>query len=83
MKKLPMVLMDAVHGCESHNRQFFIEKGAALTGRSPKALSNIALRLLRDREKCTQMAGNLGNFSKVNTADDLLLHIVTTCKEQG
>ena len=43
---LPMVLIDAVAGCEEHNLAFFLNSGTAVTADSPGAIANTALELL-------------------------------------
>lgn len=37
-KKLPMVFLNAVAGCESYNLHFFLERGVAQTADSPHIL---------------------------------------------
>lgn len=47
-KRLPMVFVNAVAGCESHNMNYFIHRGAAVTAGTPEALAAESLRLLAD-----------------------------------
>lgn len=55
VKALPMVCIDAVAGCEEHNRNFFLRMGAAKTGRNVQQLRNLCLRLLTDRRQLAEM----------------------------
>ncbi len=54
-KGLPMVLIDAVPGCETKNMDFFLQNGFALTGDTTEALADAVLSLLADKEKCEKM----------------------------
>lgn len=55
IKHLPMVLIDAVAGCEDYNLSFFVQLGGALTGDTPEALSQICIDLMRSKDRLTQM----------------------------
>lgn len=63
-KKLPMVLINAVAGCETHNLRFFVEKGAAATADTPEELATLTLLLLSDSEKLDRMSAS---FHSTNT----------------
>ena len=45
-KKLPMVFVDAVAGCEQYNMDFFIKMGAAITAKPLRRLAARSIRLL-------------------------------------
>ena len=47
-KRLPMVLLEAVEGCESHNLAFALKLGAARTAEDPKGLAALCAALLED-----------------------------------
>ena len=64
VKRLPMVLIDAVSGCESGNLEFFLEKGAAKTANTPEALAALCVDLLKDKPRLSQMAENYGDLSR-------------------
>ena len=53
---LPMVLIDAVAGCEEHNLDFFLGLGAAETADTPEALAATALTLLERPERLAAMS---------------------------
>lgn len=46
IKALPMVLVDAVSGCERYNRDYFLKAGLAVTAESPAKLSELCAELL-------------------------------------
>lgn len=54
-KGLPMVLVDAVGGCEESNLKFFLDKGTAISDSSPGELANACIRLLSDTEALEAM----------------------------
>ena len=53
---LPMVLIDAVAGCEEHNLDFFLGLGAAETADTPEKLAAMALTLLASPERLDAMS---------------------------
>ena len=56
VKQLPMVLIDAVAGCESGNLRFFLDKGAARTAGSAEELAKLCTRLLQNKAELSKMA---------------------------
>ncbi|MBQ2863536.1 MAG: glycosyltransferase [Clostridia bacterium] len=61
---LPMVLIDAVAGCETYNMNFFVGGGYALTSDTPDGLVRTTLDLLSDSERLSGMREKLlSNFS--------------------
>lgn len=69
VKGLPMVLIDAVAGCESGNLQFFVEKGAAKTAETPQSIAKLCLELMHDQKQLVQMANAFGSLSQRNGAE--------------
>jgi len=61
-KKLPMVFVNAVAGCETHNLRFFVEQGAAATADSPEELAALALSLLSNTEQLRKMSAAFRNL---------------------
>ena len=55
-KALPMVLIDAVAGCEAYNMRYFIDRGGAVTADTPEELAALCLRLLDDRDRLEAMS---------------------------
>ena len=55
IKGVPLVLADAVGGCESRNLEFFVEHGAAVTAKTEE-LGRLCVSLLEDRRKLDAMA---------------------------
>ena len=54
-KALPMVLIDAVAGCESYNLRHFTEMGGAVTAPSVEDLTALCLELLKDPQRRWKM----------------------------
>ena len=52
---LPMVLIDAVAGCEEHNLDYFLRAGMAVTGDTPVKIADLALHLAHDEKKLSAM----------------------------
>ena len=76
-KKLPMVLIPAVAGCEDYNSAFYQRLGGAVSGRGVRALSGCCLSLLADAERCGRLSGALAEEGMQNAA----LCIYTTLKD--
>lgn len=68
VKQLPMVLIDAVAGCEAHNLRYFTAIGGAKTQRSPQELTNLCLELLKSEPRRKQMSDALYATSSQNAA---------------
>ena len=60
-KGLPMVFVDAVAGCESHNLRFFTESGAAVTADGASALAETCIALLNDPARLEEMSAAIVN----------------------
>ena len=51
VKALPMVLVDAVSGCERYNRDYYVKAGLAVTADSPAKLAGLCVELLGDSRR--------------------------------
>ena len=51
VKCLPMVMVDAVAGCEAHNRRYFLNTGLGVTADSPRALADVCAELMSNPER--------------------------------
>ena len=67
-KRLPMVLIDAVAGCEAYNRNYFVSLGGAVTADEPEELAQLAIRLMQNRGERDAMAKALDTVIPVNAA---------------
>lgn len=54
-KRLPMVFVDAVAGCEEYNLRFFLERDMAMTADTPEKLAEACLYLLDHADAREQM----------------------------
>ena len=66
---LPMVLIDAVAGCEEHNLSYFTALGGAVTADEPAELAEAALRLLRDENARREMSRALKQSGDITPAE--------------
>ena len=71
-KGLPMVLIDAVEGCESHNMRYCLEQGAARTADGAEAIADLCLALIEDDGVLSSMAQACQNTSRLPGADRIL-----------
>jgi len=51
MKRLPLVYVDAVPGCETRNLEFIVSRGYAVTAESPEALAALCVDILGNEER--------------------------------
>ena len=68
LKQLPMVFIDAVAGCETSNRAYYLNAGGAKTAGDPQGLAKVCLDLLASQEKRDEMSAALGRLPKDNAA---------------
>lgn len=68
MKNLPMVLIDAVAGCEEYNKIYFIRRRAAKTGQTVRDITDVCLDLLNKPRKLEKIRQNLAAVNKRNAA---------------
>ena len=78
VKPLPMVLLQAVAGCEIYNRDFFLSPGGAVTAEKPDELVQVCLDLLENDDKRQAMVQKLealalGNGSRL-IYEDIAAH---------
>jgi len=67
-KKLPMVLIDAVAGCEAYNRKYFVSLGGAVTADAPEELAQLSILLMKNQDKRYAMENALNTAIPVNAA---------------
>lgn len=68
-KHLPMVLINAVGGCEAKNFERFLQRGYALGSKEPETVLEQTLALAQDPERLVQMRRNLAaDFSRNSAA---------------
>lgn len=74
--ELPMVLIDAVAGCETHNLNFFLRNGMAVTANTPKAIADTTIKTLnapvllskmraamRSQTECTEPIKSMNGYT--------------------
>jgi processive 1,2-diacylglycerol beta-glucosyltransferase len=66
VKTLPMVLIDAVAGCEKPNMEYFVKNGYAITGNDPIETAESCMQLLSDDQSRREMAYALEHLANIN-----------------
>lgn len=69
VKNLPMVLIDAVAGCEEYNRLFYIRNGGAKTAANIRELVCLTVDLLNQKKTVCRMRKRLEELPKGNAAE--------------
>jgi len=67
-KALPMVLIDAVAGCESYNLRYFTAMGGAVTASGVRKLTDLCVELMKDPERRADMASALRSYRFADSA---------------
>ena len=70
-KAMPMVLIDAVAGCESYNLRHFTEMGGAVTAPSVEELTELCVELLKDPQRRGKMETALLSHRYTDSADSI------------
>ncbi len=82
-KKLPMVLIQAVAGCEEYNRDFFLATGGAVTAKDTDGLAELCRKLLTDDERLKTMSNKLADLSRFNGAKRIYSDIAAHFAAKG
>ena len=69
VKALPMVLVNAVSGCEEYNLRYFVKSGLAGTAAQPEELAGLCLRLLSDPHRLEAMGAAGKKLPRKNSAE--------------
>lgn len=68
-KGLPMVLVNAVSGCEEYNLRYFVQTGLAQTAAEPEELADLCVRLLSDPARLEAMGAAGRQIPRKNAAE--------------
>lgn len=71
-KALPMVLIDAVAGCESYNLRHFTAMGGAVTASSVDELADLCVELMKDSKRRLEMESALLSHRYTDSAQCIL-----------
>lgn len=83
VKGLPMVFVNAVAGCETHNMRFFLERGGAVTAEKPSDLAELCAQLLRNDAKRRQMSAALKTCICGDAAKQICSYLHTEFERTG
>lgn len=70
-KRLPMVLVNAVAGCEDDNLRYFTALGAAVTAKTPEDLAALCLSLLRNPQAFQEMAARYAPIARPHAGEEI------------
>lgn len=81
-KGLPMVLINAVAGCEQYNLQYCLERGMARTADTPEQLSAMCAELLSDTEALACMRVQIERYAHADAADRMFEHLSRAAQDK-
>jgi len=73
IKQLPMIIVDAIGGCEEYNLRYFQNNGGALTSKNAKDITKHCRQLIENGLIRTAMSKRLERLSKGDPAETILL----------
>ncbi len=76
VKKLPMVLLPSVGGCENYNVQFFKVNSAALSSKKHSEIAEHCIRLLKSEELRDKLINNLSKLH-IDNATNIIFDTLT------
>ncbi len=68
VKQVPMVLVDAVAGCETHNMHYFVCRGCAVAARDPHELCALCVSLMGNEDARRRMTAAFDSVNRQNGA---------------
>ena len=77
MKRLPLVYIDAVPGCETHNRAFLTAHGCAFTADTPHELAAMVSTLIQDPIRLERLRSTMCREFPTPAAEILYHHLKT------
>ncbi len=72
---IPMVLIDAVAGCEKNNLRHFVKLGAAITGDSVQEVAQACINLMNNPSELNKMKRSLKTASPYSAAEQIWLKL--------
>lgn len=81
-KRLPMVFVNAVAGCETYNLEFYCRQGAAVTADTPEALAELSVKLLADEDALERMSAAFAPAAERSAAEYICRVILAAASEQ-
>ena len=77
MKRLPMVYINAVPGCETRNLEFMVSHGYARTADTPEALTELVCSLLREPETLAAWRETLARAFPTPAVEKIYSYLMT------
>lgn len=83
VKRLPMVFVNAVAGCEEYNRAFFMNRGVAACADTTRDIAIKCVFILKNEETREQMSAALECMKQPNAAEFIYNYITQTPKSES
>ncbi len=80
-KRLPLVLIDAVAGCEKYNLKFFLDNRMAFFAQKPSEIAALCNDLLAHKEKLTEIKENMEKMYAGNASEKIYSIIFEAMEE--
>ena len=76
-KGVPMVLVNAVAGCEQYNLQYCIEHGMAQTADMPSDIADLCVSILSDEAATEQMRARIAQYAHNDAAEAIFTYLLS------
>ncbi len=80
MKRLPLVYLNAVPGCETRNRDFICKAGCAITENGVRRVADAAVNLFGDEARLMRMRRAIDENFRQRAADDIAAYLSWNAK---
>ena len=80
-KRLPMVLVHAVPGCETRNFDFLTENGLACGAKKRRLARDLALKLLSDPNRLEHLKARMSSFMPQQSAERICCRVISLLNE--
>ena len=74
--RLPLLCIDAVGGCETHNLDFMQKIGVTEVSKNAKELAANAIKYVRDTRLCMMLSHNMNKHFSFNAAENLCKYVI-------
>jgi processive 1,2-diacylglycerol beta-glucosyltransferase len=80
VKRNPLLLVDAVPGCESHNYDFLLKAGIARGASKWKQVPSLIMKALENQAETAEQISLMENYDAKNAAEVICKHVLSVCK---
>ncbi len=81
-KRLPMVFVHAVDGCEAYNKQFFTQRGMAFATDDLSELAHLTVSLLCNEAKLAEVSAAQAKHFPSNSTEEVTAYLIAAAEQR-